>query len=148
MIDDTLFNQDDFLPSFYPSKLVCDFTGKPFIEVDEKNKLFKISNDLFDFKSLDSYRLLQDEKEYEKENLFKDDSDMSLDFLSAVFKNKENKESCKSLNLEVVLNSAKSDKVYIKFITAETKIGSFIYIDALEAAKKCILLLDDIKPDN
>lgn len=124
-----------------------------FIEIDDVNKLFCISNELFLYENLLSFELLEDGQSIAKGGLGRAVVGGLLfggvgAIVGGITGGKKTKGICNSMKLRVSLKNAHKDVVYISFITGETPTKGFIYQVAQENAQKCITVLEQINEQN
>lgn len=125
----------------------------PHLEIDEKNKAFKIGNDIFAYDNLLSFELIENGESITKGGLGRAVAGGLLfggvgAVVGGVTGRKKSKEVCKSLRLRVSIKNAHTNIVYINFITSETKMGSFIYNVSMDSAQRCIAALETINDFN
>ncbi|MBQ6884894.1 MAG: SHOCT domain-containing protein [Clostridia bacterium] len=124
-----------------------------YIEIDEDNKLFKLSGDLFEFSNLLSFELLEDGTTVTKGGLGRAVAGGLLfggvgAIVGGVTGSKKAKNICNSMKLRVSLKNAHTDVVYITLISSETKTNGFMYKMAQDSAQKVITALEFINDIN
>lgn len=123
------------------------------ILIDDKNKWFKIGNDIFRYDNLLSFELLEDGQTITKGGLGRAVAGGLLfggvgAIVGGVTGGKKTKGVCTSMKIRVTLKNAHIDVVYIPLITAETKTNGFLYKTMQSSAQSCISALEIIADQN
>lgn len=108
-----------------------------FLAVDERNKLFKIGNDIFEYDSLLSYELVENGYVITRGGL-------SQAAGGQFFGGNGANNICSSLQLKVNLKNAHIITAYIKFIFVKVSKSDNVYDAARANAQSCIFLLENI----
>lgn len=136
------------LTAFKPTKAVSYL-----ILIDEINKLFKISNDVFEYANLLSFELLEDGQTITKGGLGRAIAG-GLIFggvgavVGSITGSKKTKGLCTSMKIRITLRNAHVDTVYIPLINNETKTNSLYYKNMRLIAQSCICALEIIADQN
>lgn len=123
-----------------------------YLHIDEKNHLFKIGSDIFNFSNLLEYDLIQDGETVTSSGLGTAVvGGVLLGPLGAIVggvAGHKNKGVCNSMKIRVTLKETYTDIVYISFIETETKIKSFTYKASQDNAQACLAALANIAYQN
>ncbi len=151
-IEEYIIARQSLVDSFDATKKFGGYFGG-HIEIDENNKLFKLSGDYFEFNNLLSFELLEDGSTITKGGLGRAVAGGLLfggvgAIVGGVTGSKKAKNICNSMKLRVSLKNAHTDVVYITFISNETKTKSAMYKLAQESAQEYITALELINNFN
>lgn len=141
-------NRKQMVSNFSPTKkIVKNFT------IDENNKLFMVSGNLFSYENLLSFELLEDGESITKGGLGRAVAGGLIfgpvgAIVGGVTGGKKSKGLCKSMRIRVTLRNAHTDTLYIDLITSETKTNSLIYKNAQNTAQSCLSALQIIADIN
>lgn len=147
-INELINSRKSMVKSFLPTKTIGDY-----LQVDENHSIFKVNKDIFTYKNLLCYELLEDDQTITKGGLGSAVVGGLLfggvgAIVGSVTGEKKSKGICNSMKLRISLKNAHTDVVYINFIRSETKTNGFIYKSAQDSAQKCITALETINDIN
>lgn len=147
-IKEYVLTRQALVKSFNPTKKYDEY-----IQIDENNKLFALSGNLFEFKNLLSFELLEDGAAVTKGGLGRAVAGGLIfggvgAIVGGITGGKKAKNICNSMKLRVSLKNAHTDVVYITFISSETKTNGFLYEIAQNSAQECITALELINDIN
>lgn len=122
------------------------------LEVDERNKMFKVDSGKYRYENLLSYELMEDGDVVTKGGLGSAVAGGLLfggvgAIVGGVAGHKS-KNICSSLKICITLKNCSTSTVYIPFITSETKINSEYYRRKKKEAQECLSVLAIIADQN
>lgn len=118
------------------------------LEIDETNLLFSVNNEVFQYKNLLDFELVEDGETITKGGIGRAVAG-GLVFGGAgaivgAVTGKKTKSICNSMRIKLTLKNTYRDNIYINLITTDTKKSSIIYKAAQTNAQNCISALQII----
>lgn len=132
--------------AFSPTKCI----GK-YLKIDENNRTFMVQKDLFQYKNLLSFELLEDGLSVKKGGVGRAVAGgMLFGGVGAIVGGVTGKttEVCTSLKIQITLKNAHTDTAKITFVNVETKKTSSYYRLSKENAQQCLAALQLIADEN